>query len=367
MNANAEKVTESTELTLVERARQALSVEHTETQLAELAAKNADVVEINDDNDYALVKNGITELRNVRFDIEGAGKIARDDANKFAKAVIAEERRLTGIIKPEEDRLKALKKEVDDRVKAEKEAKRNAEANRIAAIQDDIEAIKQMAMLPAGATAETIRNVLAEATATTIDASYAEFSEAAVNALTATTNTLNAALTERVEFEHQQAEIAAQREELEAQRREQEARETAQREEQARLQAEKDEAERQRREAEERERKAEEERRELLRKENERLEAEQKRKEEEERQMQEAAAEAERIEREAEEAKAKREAQKPARDKIIEWAESLSLTSSPETGDKELDQLAFETAVKIRNAAVELVDSLTEEPEDDLF
>ena len=109
-------MTASKELTLPERARKALAIEHTEAQLIDLAAESADVTEIKDAADYELVKRSALVLRDVRVGIQKVGKAARDDANLFGKAVIAEEARLIGLIGPEEVRLKNLRQVEDNKV-----------------------------------------------------------------------------------------------------------------------------------------------------------------------------------------------------------------------------------------------------------
>ena len=71
---STQKKVESTELTVQERADQALTIEHTEKDLVELAGKTADIAEIKDNADYELVKRGALVLRDVRVQIEKAGK-----------------------------------------------------------------------------------------------------------------------------------------------------------------------------------------------------------------------------------------------------------------------------------------------------
>ncbi len=67
---------------------------------------------LDDEKQLAVVKENRILLRNARVKIEKTGKGLRDDANKFAKAVIAKEKELIAIISPEEDRLKAIEEEV---------------------------------------------------------------------------------------------------------------------------------------------------------------------------------------------------------------------------------------------------------------
>lgn len=110
--------------------------------------------------------------------LEREGKIARDDATKFSKAVIAEENRLIAIIEPEEKRLQGIQDVWD----AIEEQKRQAEADRIAKQQERVEAIKNIPLSLVGKPAAVIADVL-EKTKTTIDlSSFEEFNEFAAAA-----------------------------------------------------------------------------------------------------------------------------------------------------------------------------------------
>lgn len=96
------------------------------------------------------------KLRTARTTIEKTGKAARDDANAFAKAVIDEQKRLISITEGEEKRVLALRDAYDAKIEAEKEAKRQAEAARVAAIREKIDGIRALPLALAGATAEEI-------------------------------------------------------------------------------------------------------------------------------------------------------------------------------------------------------------------
>ena len=96
------------------------------------------------------------KLRTARTTIEKTGKAARDDANAFAKAVIDEQKRLISITEGQEKRVLALRDAYDAKIEAEKEAKRQAEAARVAAIREKIDGIRALPLALAGATAEEI-------------------------------------------------------------------------------------------------------------------------------------------------------------------------------------------------------------------
>jgi len=313
------------ELTVQERASQALTIEHTEAQLAELAGKSADLKEIKDEADYELVKRSALVLRDVRIHIEKAGKAARDDANAFSKAVIAEERRLTGIITPEEDRLKALRKAVDDEEERKAEELRQREIARIEAITKQIELIQETGRPPAGCDATRIQEYLDQVQAIS-DFSWAqEYAEQAKDAVGEAVSHLSGALNERKAFEEQLAETqriaalqAAQQAEMDRERAELDKQAAEIQAQQDRIKAEKEEAdrvEREKREAEEAKiREAERKQAEEDRKERERLEEIQR----------------QQIAREASAREAERQkALLPAKEKLIAWAEQIKNMEGP--------------------------------------
>ena len=70
------------------------------------------VTDINDKKQIEIVKANRISLRDVRVDIEKAGKRLREGAVKFQKEVITREKELIAIIEPEEKRLETIEKEV---------------------------------------------------------------------------------------------------------------------------------------------------------------------------------------------------------------------------------------------------------------
>ena len=75
--------------------------------------KSLTITGVDDKVGYALVDTARKDLKQIRVDITKKGKELRDDANKFAKAVIAKEKELVSIIEPLEKELKAKQDEVD--------------------------------------------------------------------------------------------------------------------------------------------------------------------------------------------------------------------------------------------------------------
>ena len=135
----------TTELAPIDRARQALQVCATEQALSELAAKSRDITAITNSDGYNQVHGARMALKAMRVVIEKTGKAAREDATAFQKAVIAEERRLIGIIAPEEDRLNGLQTAWEEARAAEKRERDERERARVQAIQTKL---AKLAALP---------------------------------------------------------------------------------------------------------------------------------------------------------------------------------------------------------------------------
>lgn len=125
----------TTELAPIERAKQALKVCATEQALTEMAAKSRDIVTITNADGYQQVHGARMALKTMRVTIEKTGKAAREDATAFSKAVIAEEKRLIGLISPEEERLATLQTAWDEARAAEKREREERERARVQTIQ----------------------------------------------------------------------------------------------------------------------------------------------------------------------------------------------------------------------------------------
>src|ERR1044072_569104 len=98
-------MSESKQLTVIERAALALGADEGEKQLIALAGKYTDITDIRNPAGRTQCHAAAMELGNARIAVDKTGKAAREDANAFQKAVIAEVARRVAIIKPEEDRL----------------------------------------------------------------------------------------------------------------------------------------------------------------------------------------------------------------------------------------------------------------------
>jgi len=87
----------------------------TVAKLAEMveATKNITATDLEDKAQLDLVRSNRIELKKARVQIEKTGKVLREEANAYAKAVIAKEKELVAIIEPEEERLAAIELEAE--------------------------------------------------------------------------------------------------------------------------------------------------------------------------------------------------------------------------------------------------------------
>jgi len=232
-------------LTVVERARTAIGLPaEIEQQLTELAKKTTDLVVIVSPEDRAQVHGALMTIKNQRIAIEKAGEVARVDATKFAKAVIAEAGRLCAIIEPEEGRLFDLRQKWDDERENEKQAKIAAELKRVEDLQERVDELKGCQSLTSLSDPELLAEHLSDLEGIAVDDSFEEYREradAAKAAGIARLQALHAAAVERVaeaeRVKAERAELAKLR--AEQQERERVAQEAlkAEREEQARVAA----------------------------------------------------------------------------------------------------------------------------------
>jgi hypothetical protein len=352
----------STELTTIERAKAALKFDETRSRLAELAEKSAPLVSITNTAGYQEVHRARMDLKNTRVEIQRRGKDAREDAQAFSKAVIAAEKELVGVIEPEESRLQGLQDAWDAAREAERQAKIEAERQRVEAIQERISHIR---CAPARALTEfvtpyLIRNELAAVESIPIDETFAEFAPAAEAAKAEAVKQL----TQMVADVEAKAEAERQRQHQEAERAE------ALRIESEKLAAERAELDRLRAEQAERDRIEREAREAELAAERAKIEAQQA----ELRALQEAAAkaqaEAEAAQRAAQEAQRKaeedarraelerqREAERVAR----EAAEAQAEAARQQAAEAAAARIAAEIAsATLREAAEEAIGLLTE-------
>jgi colicin import membrane protein len=155
------------------------------------------------------------ELVRLRTGLEAKRKELKAPALERSRLIDAEAARITGEIV-------ALEKPIDEQIKAdeqrreaEKEAKRLAEARRVQAIADRVNAIRALAMLPASAKAADIAAGIAHAEGMElVEADFEEQLPAADRARGEVLIKLQALHVAAVEHEAEQARIAAERAEL---------------------------------------------------------------------------------------------------------------------------------------------------------
>lgn len=203
-----------------ERALVVLKSTETEKQLRELVERTSPISAPVDAAGREEVHRAAMDHKNARVAIEKAGKAAREDATAFSKAVIKEEQRLVAITAEEETRLFELRDTYDAKVKQEKEEADRKERERVAAIREKIDAIKNLPIDSATDNAETLAATLGDLRGFEITfEDFAEFQDearAARDASIASLTTMHAAASAR---EAAEAALAAQREEIERQQR----------------------------------------------------------------------------------------------------------------------------------------------------
>lgn len=219
------KRTKSTALTLPERAKQALATIHTEEQLTALAKATETITEITNADGRAQTHTARMLLKNTRVAIQKAGEDARDDATKFSKAVIAEEKRLVGLIKPEECRLERLQDEWDEAREREKQAAIEAELRRVEGIQERIAELRGNRSLTVTDLPSLIKEHIAdlERMSLALDGSFGEFIEQAAAARDEGLSRLRTLHAQAVAYHAEQERIRKDREELERLRAENDA------------------------------------------------------------------------------------------------------------------------------------------------
>ena len=212
-----------------QRAAIVLDSGKAEAQLRDMLVKSADIVDIKDKDGRTMAHNAAMQLKVARVSIEKTGKAAREDAQAFSKAVIAEEKRLTAIILPEEDRLLGLRNEYDRKIEAEKQERERKERERVAAIQGRINAIKHLPIDSANDTADQLQQTIDDLSGLIVGDDFAEFKDEAMDAKLAAINSLTLMVGAAKASEAEAARLQAERKRLDEMRAEEEARLNAER------------------------------------------------------------------------------------------------------------------------------------------
>lgn len=219
-----------TTLPVAERAQIALKSTETERALTALVEKAKTITQVSDKNGRELAHGVAMELRDARVTIEKTGKAARDDATKFSRAVIDEEKRLVSITEGEERRVLHLRNAWDAEQERIKQERLEAERRRVQKIQDAITTIRNFPLRLIGKPSADTDAAVCEMEALPVD--EAEFQEFTAEAVRAKSDAL--AQLQQMHTAARAAETA--RAEAEEARRMAE----AERAEQARIQAERD-------------------------------------------------------------------------------------------------------------------------------
>ena len=211
------------ELTTIQRAELALNFDAIRAQALDLVKDSARIVKITDKAGYQECHAARMRLRDARVSVEKTGKEARDDANKFAKSVIAKENELIAIMEPEEKRLAELQKAVDDEAERVKAEKVRIERERIEAINARFAAIKALPLGAMNVSASEIQKIIEHAEAIDEASFPDDMQPAAKYEKRLAITSLRAALDARNAHDAEQVKIHAEREELAKLRAEQEA------------------------------------------------------------------------------------------------------------------------------------------------
>lgn len=222
--------TEIATLPVADRAMIALASTATEKHLHELVSNSKGILTVTSSDDRMEAHRAGMALKKARTTIKDKGKAAREDAQAFSKAVIAEEHRLIAIVEPEEERVLTLRDAFDAKVKAEKEEAERKEAARVQGIKAQIAGILNLPAHSFGDSVADLEATLAELTALEItEAMFAEFAgdaaEAKATAMIGLSDLLSRARAaeaeakrieeERAELQRIQAEQAQRRHEEE--------------------------------------------------------------------------------------------------------------------------------------------------------
>ena len=167
----------STELTVQQRAAVALKSDKARSELTAIAETLKSMKDPTNRAGRDDCHSAVMQSVAARGAVAKAGKVAREDAVKYQKAIIAEEGSLIGIVKPNEDRVRALRDAWDEKEKAEKAAKAEAERLRVLEITQRIALFKTSANDAArfDVTSGQAAEILDELQAIEIDASFSEF------------------------------------------------------------------------------------------------------------------------------------------------------------------------------------------------
>lgn len=227
-----EQQTQTQVVSLQQRAVAAINAEPDAVLKKYAAAAAASVTDVTDEDGYEAAELVRKNLKKLRTGIDAKAKAAREDAQEFSKAVIAEAKRLVGIIRPEEERIQGLCSKWEQRKEEERKERERKERERVLAISGRINEIQQTAAKMIGKKSSLMQSARDAIDGIIIDADeFGEFTDEALDAKLAAVEKLDAMIAERKVFEEAvrvAEEAAAEAARLAAeQRREEEAEKTA--------------------------------------------------------------------------------------------------------------------------------------------
>lgn len=189
MNIELIEPEQTTALTAPQRAAVALSSAQTRADLAELVKKSANIVAVLNADARMECHAAAMALVKARTSIEKVGKAAREDAQAFSRAVIAEEKSLISITAAEEARLLALRNAWDEARAAEKAEAERLERERITKIHLRIADIRAAVGIAQQSKLPECVDLLARLTFCKLDG-FEEFTDEATAVLAETTATV---------------------------------------------------------------------------------------------------------------------------------------------------------------------------------
>lgn len=223
--------------------------QHAMQEIDEVAAGIADlqkkyaaaVFDVTSGKGMAEAKAARAEIRDVRYKVENIRKATGSELKRIASMVNDRAKEITAPILALEDPIDKQIKAEEDRKEAEREAKRLAEAERVAAMNARLDAIRNVPLAAVGATAAAIQTAVSILEADDLSDFDDVFLPTAEQTKASALDTLTRLLTERRQLDEQAAELERQRqeqaardaEEAEARRLRQEQEDTERRERQA--------------------------------------------------------------------------------------------------------------------------------------
>ncbi len=194
----------------------------TDTALAELRQKYAAAVfDVTTGKGMTLAKQARAELREQRVSLEKERVRIKAPALERCRQIDSEAKRITAELEALEEPIDSQIKAEEHRKEREKEAREQAERERVAAINARFDAIRSLPLRAVDATAEAIIEVIAEAEAIDPATFPDDLQAAAKYERQLAINGLRAALDRRIAADAEQEKIKSERAELERLRAEQ--------------------------------------------------------------------------------------------------------------------------------------------------